>query len=443
MYDPLISAGPQGQDFPDSYWAATAGEAPPCHGELQGNHQVDVVVIGGGYTGLSAAYFSASEHQQDTLLLEANHIGWGASGRNAGFVLKGSGRLSYPQMLKRWGMDTTKMVYQEFNAAVDTLKYMVDAGNIDCMAQEPGYIKVAHRPKYLELLKQQGDFMRATFGEQTELLCNDALAERYMINHESHGALRYSDGFGIHPLKLARGYQRLAMQAGAKLHSQSPVIDWKQENGKHRLITPKGEVIANKVILAGNAYSPKSLHPLIKNRYLPVLTSIIVTRPLTPDEIQQTGIQTNQVVMDTRALKYYYRLLPDNRILFGGRGAIRGKDEFDSIYPERLSQALCKSFPCLQGIGYDYNWNGWIGVALDDMPHVYGEDNVYYSLGYCGAGVSFSVQAGRRLAEKAMGQTHKDNPLLNCALPKFPLAPLRRVGQWGYYHLGRFKDEYL
>ena len=149
--------------------------------------------------------------------------------------------------------------------------------------------------------------------------------------------------------------------------------------------------------------------------------------------------------MDTRALKYYYRKLPDNRILFGGRGAITGKNAADPYYAKRLLAVLKTSFPVLDNLRYDYAWSGWLSMSLDDMPHVYQNEqkNIFYAMGYCGSGVSFSVQAGKRLAEKAAGVSVPNLPIYQTPLATFPFAPLRRVGQWGYFQYGKVKDRWL
>jgi len=170
---------------------------------------------------------------------------------------------------------------------------------------------------------------------------------------------------------------------------------------------------------------------------------------LSEQQLAECNFLTSNVVMDTRALKYYYRKLPDNRILFGGRGAITGKSADDPYYAQRLLAVLKTSFPPLGSLKYQYAWSGWICMALDDMPHIYQntQKNIFYSMGYCGSGVSFSVQAGKRLAEKVaekvIDKKIANLPLFNRELPKFPFAPLRRVGQWGYFHYGKIKDEWL
>ena len=150
--------------------------------------------------------------------------------------------------------------------------------------------------------------------------------------------------------------------------------------------------------------------------------------------------------MDTRALKYYFRKLPDNRILFGGRGAVNGQHADDPRYANRLLNVLKSSFPSLKQVAIDYSWSGWICMALDDLPHVVKGDNagnLFYSAGYCGNGVSFAVQAGKRLAQQIAGQPVPNLPLYNQSLPKFPLPSLRRAGQWGYFQYGKVKDRWL
>ena len=297
----------------------------------------------------------------------------------------------------------------------------------------------------VKVIQAQAALQQKMFGYQVEVLSQQQVREQYVDDQQAFGALRYADGFGVNPLKLAWGYQRLARSAGASVHTASPVLQW-QTNGRTQLLqTPQAQVRARKVILATNGYTPKQLHPGVQARTLPVLSQIIVTEPLSAEQLAACNLLTSQVVMDTRALKYYYRKLPDNRILFGGRGAITGSDAENPYYAQRLLEVLKLSFPALRALKYDYQWSGWICMALDDIPHLYQADthgDVVYSMGYCGSGLSFSVQAGRRLADKVMGLPQPDLPLYQSALPKFPLAPLRRVGQWGYFHYGKWKDQW-
>ncbi|REL30497.1 NAD(P)/FAD-dependent oxidoreductase [Thalassotalea euphylliae] len=445
MYDPLHDSIPGiNLDYPNSYWADVSGESSDNDGQLQSDLDVDVAIIGGGFTGLSCAYHLAAERGIKAVVLEANQTAWGCSGRNAGFVLKSSGRKSFTEMANDWGNEVMRGIYQEMAAGVDTVNSLIAQG-IDCDRQAPGYLKVAHKPNKLKELIALADVQRQQFGYQVEVLSKQQVREQYMDDQQAYGAIRYQDGFGLNPLKLAWGYQRLARQAGAKIYTGTPVVSWHQQGEYQELITPSAKVRAKKVVLATNGYTPKGFHPWVNNRFLPVLSQIIVTEPLTEQQIAACNWQTNNVVMDTRALKYYYRKLPDNRILFGGRGAITGKGAEDDYYPKRLLSVLKQSFPALKRINYDYAWAGWICMSFDDIPHIYHDDQqqVFYAMGYCGAGLSFSAQAGKRLAESVAEKQLPNLPIFNRHLPKFPFAPLRRVGQWGYFQYGKIKDRYF
>ena len=442
IYDPLISDFPSQQAWPHSYWSSTV-DHPTRQVSLSGTKQVDVAIVGGGYTGLLTAYYLASLYNVDCCVLEANQVGFGASGRNAGFVLKGSGRLGYQQMNHKWGMEITQGIYQEFSAAVHRVEQLIDSHNIDCDMQAKGYLKIAHNLKAYKTLKTTANFISTYLGDDAEFLTKEELTANYMNNKQAYGALRLADGFGVNPLKLVTAYKKIVSQLGVTVYESSCVKKWLRENNQHRLMTDDGEVIAKQVITAGNAYTPKQFSPLLDNRFLPILSNIIVTQPLTQSQLLDSGLATHQVTMDTRLLKYYYRLLPDNRLLFGGRGAISGKESVDPIYGERLKRAMCDSFPALSQTKLDYNWTGWIAAAIDDMPHVYNKDGAGYSLGYCGSGVAFSAQAAFRLAQSIAGISLPNLPLYQTHLPKFPYAGFRRLGQRGYYQYAWLKDRYF
>lgn len=449
MYDPLHDKSPGcDEKYPASYWADVAGSPPEHDGQLKQDIEVDVVIIGAGYTGLSCALHLAREHGIKATVLEANQSAWGASGRNGGFILKSSGRKPYAAMKKQWGEEVMRGIYNEMCEGVDTVKNLIDEG-ISCDRQDAGYIRVAHKPGMLDELVAAAKLQQEMFGYDVQILSRQDLHQQYMADQNAYGAIRYQDGFGLNPLKLAWGYHRLVRQEGVKIHCATPVENWVVEGqGKQtrqKLHTPKGIVKAKKVIIATNGYTPKGLHTLIKNRTLPVLSQVIVTEPLSPSQLAACNFLTSNVIMDTRALKYYYRKLPDNRILFGGRGAITGKGSEDPYFSQRLLTVLKTSFPALADIKYDYSWSGWLSMSLDDLPHIYQDEqnNVFYSMGYCGSGVSFSVQAGKRLAQKVAGKDTPNLPLYQKALPKFPFAPLRRVGQWGFFQYGKVKDNWF
>lgn len=446
MYDPLKDASPGlNQPYPDSYWAKNSGTPPENAGTLAQDIDVDVAIIGSGYTGLSCALHLAKEHNIKAHVIEANQTAWGCSGRNAGFILKSTGRKAYSSMIKQWGQEVAKGIYAEVSEGVETVNQLIAEG-IDCDKQSNGYLRVAHKPSRTSELESQAKLMEREFGYQTELLSADQIKADYFDSQDAYGAIRFNDCYGINPLKLAWGYQQKAQELGATIFTNSPVTSWHTEKNKQLLETPQGQVRAEKVIIATNGYTPNRFHSAVNNRTLPVLSQIIVTEPLSDEQIAATNFISDNVVMDTRALKYYFRKLPDNRILFGGRGAISGKDAEDPFFANRLLKVLIGSFPPLQGLKINYSWSGWISISLDDLPHIRQADdqgNVAYSMGYCGNGVSFAVQAGKRLAQWVAGEAFPDLPYYTADLPKFPFAQFRRVGQWGYFNYGRFSDRWL
>jgi len=445
MYDPLIENKiPNHQPYPDSYWFHSAGQAPENKGELTRDIDVDVAIIGAGYTGLSCALHLAQDYGIKATVLEANETAWGCSGRNAGFILNSSGRMSFQTMEAKWGQKVMHQILGEMNEGVERVNGLIAQG-IDCQPQTKGYIKIAHKASKFELLKEQVAVHKKLFNKDVEILTREQLHNEYMQDKNAYGAIRFADGYGMHPLKLAFGYQSLAQQAGVSIYTHSPVESIERNNNKLTIKTSEATVNAQKVVIATNGYTPKGFHHAVHQKTLPGLSQIIVTEPLSESQLEACNFYSSNVVMDTRALKYYYRKLPDNRILFGGRGAITGKGSQDPYFANRLLAVLKSSFPSLANIKIDYAWAGWICMALDDLPHVYQDEHqqVFYSMGYCGSGVSFSVQAGKRLADKIAEQSVPDIPLYNKALPTFPFAPLRRLGQWGYFQYGKFADRYL
>ncbi len=441
LYDPYQQTHCGGAEFAPSYWASTT-ELPTAITHGDSNKSYDVAIIGGGFSGLLTAYYLATEHNITACVVEANQVGFGASARNAGFVLKGSGRLSYQQIAKKWGLDVCRGIFDEHTQAVDRVEQLITQHQIDCEPQQKGYLKIAHNEKAYTSLQSQAEFLTKHLAFNGSFISQQALRNDYMHNQQAYGALRMHDSFGVNPLKLLLGYRQAVLDAGVHLYEKTPVLNVSEQNGQQRLVTPTGHINVNKVIYCGNAYNNKQSSQAIDSRYLPILSSIIVTRPLSSEEIEALALKTTQVTMDTRILKYYYRLLPDNRLLFGGRGAVFAKHQYKEKYKTNLKRALADCFPLLATIKIDYFWSGYIAAALDDMPHINFDGQQGFILGYCGAGVSFSAQAAYRLAQMVNDKPVPDLPLFNRPLPHIPLPWLRRYGQLAYYQYAQIKDRF-
>lgn len=442
-YDPLQADLPRSfQDYIDTYWKATAGEPPADDGPIVEDVDTDVAIIGGGYTGLSCAYSLAGQYGTKVLVLEAHRPGWGCSGRNGSFIRPAIGRLSWQACVDRYGVDIARGLFAQAHRALATMRELIRVGQIDCQQQPDGWLKVAHHPTRVEALQREQRLLRDTFGYEVEFMDAPALKERSFISDEGFGALRFPEAFSAHPLRVALGLVRMARNAGARVHSQSPVIEWRRDGAIHRLRTPSGTVCARHVVIATNGYSTEKLHPSLESRLIPVLSNIIVTRPLSEQERRDSGFISTDIMTDTRKVLNYYRLLPDGRVLLGSRGAIKESPQGNEKIRQVLLTTLKTKFPAFSDVTVDYHWGGWVALSLDSMPRIHSpedDNSISYAIGYNGSGTSAAVYAGRVLADR-LGGGRPVFSVFDTPLPKVPLAGFRRLGQRAAFVLYRYQD---
>lgn len=405
-YDPLRSPTPgAGQEYAPTYWIGTAGPPPADDGPVTGEMDVDVAIIGSGFTGLACAIHLAREHGIKATVLEANRVSWGCSTRNGGQAQCASGRLKRSQWIQRWGKDVALQMHAEICDAMEQFEEMI--GEIDCDPQPGGHLYIAHKAGAMKILEQEVRVHNDLFGYRSRMIDETTLKREFVDDKEAAGAMHEPEGIGIHAGKLAFGYLRLARELGAKVHTSSPVSGWETHAGVHHLRTPGGTVRARAVAVATGGYTSPTLHRRFKNRLLPILSNSIVTRPLTQQEREACNFRTTQVLTDTRILRHYYRLLPDGRVQIGSRSAITGRQAPQKKYEQMLIRDLQRKFPALRGIDIDYSWWGWVDVAHDMMPRITQPDptqTIYYALGYGGNGVMYSAQAGRHMAQLIAGK---------------------------------------
>ncbi|HMN83594.1 MAG TPA: FAD-dependent oxidoreductase [Burkholderiaceae bacterium] len=456
-YDPLVSQHPGcGVDYAPTYWVDTAGPAPQDDGPVTGDRDVDVAIVGSGFTGLATALFLAREHGIRATVLEANRVAWGCTSRNGGQGQNASGRLYRPQWIARWGKETALKLDAEIRAGFEIFRSLV-AEFPECEPQPGGHLYIAHREKKLDFLRNEAKVMREVFGYDARMLSVADVHRDYVKDEETFGALHEPDGIGVHPLKLAFGYLRAARALGVRVHPGSPVTGFDARGGSYHLRTPGGTVRARAVGFATGGYTSNELHPSLHSKIMPILSNSLVTRPLTPEEVQATNFLTREPITDTRTLRFYYRLLPDNRVQIGSRSSITGADAPTARHMAVLVDGLHRKFPVLRGIPIDYSWWGWVDVSHDMMPRIVQpdpRDAVFYALGYGGNGVSFSAHAGRRMAQRIAGGADPafrlpiyDSPLeypnvMNLVRSR-AFAPFRRVGQRFLYRWYHLRDEVL
>jgi taurine dehydrogenase large subunit len=446
-YDPLVSKGPgHNRDYAPTYWIATAGKPPESDGAIVRDVDVDVAIIGSGYTGLACAVHLAREFGIKASVLEANRVAWGCSTRNGGQGQSASGRLTRSQWIARWGLDVARRLHAEIEDGFETFEDLVRNSPIDCEPQRGGHLYIAHRQRSLEKIAAESRILNEMFGYSTRVISGDELRRDFVDEAEAVGAVHEPLGTGVHPAKLAFGYLQMARALGARVHTASPVQEIERRGTSFFLRTPGGTVRTRAVAVATGAYTSLGLTPVLQGRCMPILSNCLVTRPLTAAELEATGFRTRQVITDTRTLRFYYRLLPDNRLQIGSRSAITGADATHPRHLQLLIDGLHRKFPPLRGIEIDYSWWGWVDVSHDMMPRICRPDpqqNLFYALGYGGNGVSYSAQAGKRMAQMIAGQTFKgqDLPIFNSPLPGHPLAPFRRLGQRMLYRWYHMRDE--
>ncbi|GHA06606.1 NAD(P)/FAD-dependent oxidoreductase [Oceanisphaera arctica] len=399
----------------NSYYASSANQHAPWP-QLTDDVRCDVCVVGGGYTGLSTALFLV-EAGFDVVLLEASRIGFGASGRNGGQIVNSYSR-DIGVIESRYGQDTARMLGSMMFEGGDIIRSRIEQYKIDCDFRPGGIFAALNKRQLEELSAQKADWER--YGHQDlELL--DAGQVREEIDTEAYeGALLDHLGGHIHPLNLALGEAEAIRQRGGRIFEQSAAVDIKHGDPV-TVVTAKGRVEANFVVLAGNAYLG-NLEPKLAAKAMPCGSQVITTEPLSEEQASRL-IPNNYCVEDCNYLLDYFRLTGDRRLIYGG-GVVYGARDPEDI--ERLVvPKLLKTFPQLKGVKIDYRWSGNFLLTLSRLPQ-FGrlEPNVYYMQGYSGHGVTCTHLAGRLLSEVLKGQAERFDAFAK--LPHLPFFGGRR-----------------
>ena len=431
-----------------SYWEASADPSQLQDLPLSGAESCDVAIIGGGYTGLAAALHLARDYGIDVRVLEAGHIGWGASGRNGGFCCMGSTRLSWKTQIDRFGIEQTRAYHRCQQEAVELVRALGEEESIDFLAQGDAEYCVAESRRDFETLKQQAQWQRREIGADVEAVSQGEFAEAGYDAPHQHGAIRIRPGFALHPLRYCRGLAEAAERRGARLHPHSRVSHWRKEGRRHILETEGGELRAARVILAGNGFMPEYLHRGIADRPLPLQSQIVVTRPMSPQELRERGWHTQNPAYNSRHMFFYYRVLADGRFMLGGRGNPVGDPAGAERDFARLKRDIAAMWPRFADLEFTHQWRGLVCFGLSLRPAIgrMPEDpSVYFAYAYHGNGVSNATWSGRELARWLAGPAADDALLprhlpaiVRGRTPRFPLAFLRRqylrLGL-GYYKL--------
>ncbi|MCC5810958.1 MAG: FAD-binding oxidoreductase [Ectothiorhodospiraceae bacterium] len=399
--------------LPPSLWAATATEEPCQAPPLTGEASAEVLVIGGGYTGLSAALHLA-EQGRDVLLLDAAEPGWGASGRNGGQVIPGL-KDDPEAILEHYGQDVGNRIVGTVGGAADAVFDLVRRHGIACDAVQNGWIQPAHSPQALEVATARARQWERQ-GVDVRLLDADQVHAMIGCQPLYHGGWLDPRGGSVQPLSYARGLARVATSHGARLHGNTRVLRLQREGAEWRAVTGSGEVRARQIILATNGYTD-ALWPGLRRSVVSLFSQQIATAPV-PEELRARLLPGRQSVSDTRKLLWYFRLDAHGRLLMGGRGEFSDRPTLEQGKP--LLAPLRKLFPELTDLPLEYSWAGRVAMTRDHLPHLHVlEEGVFAGLGFNGRGVAMGTVMGRLLAELAGGRPPEEMP--------YPVTPLKPI----------------
>lgn len=433
-----------------SLWEDTAGDPVECT-DLAGEENVEceVAIIGAGVTGLSAAYHMARDDGIDVRVLEAGDVGWGGSGRNGGFVGAGGTKVDARVLAKRYGLEEARRFADWQKSTVELVADILQSEDIDAEKTGRNEIGFAHRPNRTEGMRKYVEYSNKTFGTDYSYMDKDQCREHGLAGPQVHGGYVIPGYFGIHPMKYVRGLARAAQKHGVVIHEHAPVGDWRKDGNMHLLSTPKGEVRAKRVIIATNGYTAEDTHEGLAGRMLPGLSNILVSRPLSKEEIDAQGWSTTDLCFDSRKLLHYVRLLPDGRFMFGGRGGWDASKEGKARMRVYMERTFKEMLPAWSDVEFTHFWNGFICLSYDLVAHIsnpQGDDTVWSALAWQGSGVAAGTGAGKLVARLVKGEANAqaDIPLvMRGQPPKFPFPFLRTKYLRAAYALYRIKDEYL
>jgi len=373
-----------------SYYEATAGDRPR-RPRLEADIEAEVCIVGAGFAGLATALGLLERGVREVVLLDAEQVGFGASGRNGGFVFGGFS-LDCADLLAQLGAAPAKSLYGLTRRALTTIRERIDRHAIDCDAVEGGALWV-NWFKDEAVLRRQQRLMETQFGVAWQFIGETEL--RSLVDSPRYSAALFEpDAFHFHPLKYALGEARAIESLGGKLFEHSSVVRIDALPGQTRLATPHGSVRARHVVVAGGGYL-RGLLPALEGAMLPIATYVMVTEPL-GDALRKL-IASPAAIYDTRFAFDYYRALADTRLLWGGRISVRERSPADIA--RFLKRDMVRVFPPLRDAKVDYAWGGMMSYARHKMPQIGRLPNgLWYGLGFGGHGVAPTTVAGELLA---------------------------------------------
>jgi len=410
-----------------SYYAATANAFAPAP-KLDGDREADVVIIGGGYTGLHTAN-DVVQRRYSVILLEAGRIGWGASGRNGGQLIPGW-RKSATELVKRYGETHARQLFDlSLRARADVLD-SISLNRIQCDLVLNGHLLAAAKPSDLAWMHEEVETLKRVMDYHDARVLSAAEASERVASPYFHGGLLDGRGGHFHPLNYAQGLGDVARSLGVQLFENSRAVAVEASNGIV-VRTPEGSVRARFGVIACDALI-EGLEPRIAGRIMPVTNYLVATAPLAAPA---SLIADNLAVSDTRFVVNYLRLSADGRLIFSGG------ERYTPAPPADIAgfvrPFMLKVFPQLSGAPIDYAWGGRVSITMSRMPHIGRIGDLFFSHGYSGQGTLLPAVAGMSIGAAVDGKPHTFNVLAGLAPPEFPggaafRSPLYVLGMLWY-----------
>ncbi|MEO1177238.1 MAG: FAD-dependent oxidoreductase [Pseudomonadota bacterium] len=409
---------------------------------LDSEVRADVAIVGAGFTGISAALHLA-ELGAEVVVLEAETVGWGASGRNGGFCCLG-GSMASDDLIDRKFSKHDRLAWRRTEkTAVSLVSDLIERLDIDVDRHSKGETRLAHSARTARAFETEARRAEENYGMRPILIEGRDLA-RHGMDGSFHGGLTVPVGFALNPRKYLLGLANAAQQAGARIFSLSPVIMVEETAGKVQLETPSGNLHADQVVIATNGYSSENVPRQMAGQYMPVQSNVLVTRPLSDPELERQGWTTQQMCYDSLNLLHYFRLMPDSRFLFGMRGGLFSSARAEQGARRATEGHFRSCFPAWSKVEIEYAWSGFACLSRKLFPFVgllHGSRRISAALCYHGNGVAMATYAGALLADRLSGTGALDTPaVMNSPLKAFPLGRWRRALMPPAYGLLRCLD---